>query len=197
MKIWILGSGGHAKVVADCGATVAGVLDDSPERWGKEFGSVTIRGPISDSLIQSLGVSNAVIAIGDNRLRREIAMRVSAAWVERLVHPAATLSRQSGIGAGSVMMAGSVVNAATSIGDHVILNTRSSIDHDGEVGDHVHVGPGAAICGGGKIEEGALIGAGATVLPGITIGAWAVIGAGAVVTRDVDAGQTVVGVPAI
>jgi len=40
------------------------------------------------------------------------------------------------------------------------------------------------------------IGANAVVLPGVTIGDDAVIGAGSVVTRDVLAGQTVVGVPA-
>ncbi|HEY2478702.1 MAG TPA: acyltransferase [Solirubrobacterales bacterium] len=46
------------------------------------------------------------------------------------------------------------------------------------------------------VEAGASIGSGATVLGGVRIGRDALIGAGAVVTRDVAAGETVVGNPA-
>jgi acetyltransferase-like isoleucine patch superfamily enzyme len=46
------------------------------------------------------------------------------------------------------------------------------------------------------VEARASIGSGAVILAGVRIGAEALIGAGAVVTRDVGAGETVVGVPA-
>lgn len=46
------------------------------------------------------------------------------------------------------------------------------------------------------IEDGASIGSGATILGGVRIGREATIGAGAVVTKDVGAGETVVGNPA-
>jgi UDP-2-acetamido-3-amino-2,3-dideoxy-glucuronate N-acetyltransferase len=46
------------------------------------------------------------------------------------------------------------------------------------------------------VERGAALGSGVVVLGGIRIGAGAFVGAGAVVTRDVAAGETVVGVPA-
>ena len=46
------------------------------------------------------------------------------------------------------------------------------------------------------IGRGAAIGSGAVILGGVTIGARALVGAGAVVTRDVAAGDTVVGNPA-
>jgi UDP-2-acetamido-3-amino-2,3-dideoxy-glucuronate N-acetyltransferase len=46
------------------------------------------------------------------------------------------------------------------------------------------------------VRRGASIGTGAVLLGGITIGERAVVGAGAVVTRDVPAGQTVMGNPA-
>ena len=46
------------------------------------------------------------------------------------------------------------------------------------------------------VGDGAMVGLGARVLPGVTIGAGATVGAGAVVIRDVEAGSTVVGVPA-
>ena len=47
-----------------------------------------------------------------------------------------------------------------------------------------------------RICRRATIGSGATVLGGIRIGEGATVGAGAVVTRDVAAGETVVGNPA-
>ena len=47
-----------------------------------------------------------------------------------------------------------------------------------------------------RIGSGATVGSGAIVMGGVTVGAHAIVGAGAVVTRDVDEGQTVVGVPA-
>jgi len=46
------------------------------------------------------------------------------------------------------------------------------------------------------IEQGASIGSGAVVLGGVRIGRGALVGAGAVVTRDVQAGDVVVGSPA-
>jgi UDP-2-acetamido-3-amino-2,3-dideoxy-glucuronate N-acetyltransferase len=46
------------------------------------------------------------------------------------------------------------------------------------------------------VRQGASIGSGAAIMCGVTIGESAVVGAGAVVTKDVDAGKTVVGVPA-
>jgi maltose O-acetyltransferase len=47
-----------------------------------------------------------------------------------------------------------------------------------------------------RIGSDVWIGGGAIILPGVTIGDGAVIGAGSVVTRDVEAGQTVMGNPA-
>jgi UDP-2-acetamido-3-amino-2,3-dideoxy-glucuronate N-acetyltransferase len=46
------------------------------------------------------------------------------------------------------------------------------------------------------VEAGAAIGSAAIILGGVRIGARALVGAGAVVTRDVAAGETVVGNPA-
>jgi acetyltransferase-like isoleucine patch superfamily enzyme len=46
------------------------------------------------------------------------------------------------------------------------------------------------------VEQGASLGSGAVILGGVRIGRRALVGAGAVVTRDVGAGETVVGNPA-
>ena len=85
----------------------------------------------------------------------------------------AIVSRAAVLGAGGVqLIAGAVVNAATSIGEGVIVNTNASVDHDCTIGDYVHIAPDVVLGGG------------------------VTVGAGAVVTNDVEAGSTVVGVPA-
>jgi acetyltransferase-like isoleucine patch superfamily enzyme len=47
------------------------------------------------------------------------------------------------------------------------------------------------------VKRGASIGSGVTILSGVTIGEGAVVGAGSVVTKDVPAGRTVLGNPAV
>jgi UDP-2-acetamido-3-amino-2,3-dideoxy-glucuronate N-acetyltransferase len=47
------------------------------------------------------------------------------------------------------------------------------------------------------IRRGAALGSGAVIMGGVCVGAGALVGAGAVVTRDVEAGETVAGVPAL
>ena len=93
-------------------------------------------------------------------------------------------------------MANVTINVAAEIGDNVILNTASSIDHHCVVGAHSHIAPGATLAGNVRIADETLVGAGAVILPGISIGAHCTVAAGAVVTGNVPDGVTVAGVPA-
>ena len=83
-----------------------------------------------------------------------------------------------------------------SIGDGAIVNWNATIGHDARIGRFTVVNPGANISGNVDVGDGVLVGAGAVILQGLKIGDGATVGAGAVVTKDVVAGQTVVGVPA-
>ena len=75
--VWIIGAGGHAKVVIDTLRTlgtfdVLGVLDDDPVRLGTVVLRVPIRGEASLESIDRFGIEQAIIAIGSNRaLRRQ------------------------------------------------------------------------------------------------------------------------------
>lgn len=58
--LWIIGAGGHAKVVIDAAQAmgsfaVAGVLDDQPERWGSEVLGVRVCGPASPETVRHIG----------------------------------------------------------------------------------------------------------------------------------------------
>jgi sugar O-acyltransferase (sialic acid O-acetyltransferase NeuD family) len=201
MRIAVAGAGGHAKVVADALLAAgkdefAGFLDDDPARRGLHILGYPVLGPLtawSDKKIDGI-----VVAVGENAARKLIFEQLLAAGatLTSVVHPRALLGRGVRLGRGVVALANVVINAGSSIGDNVILNTACSVDHDNEIASHVHLTPGVHTAGGVRIGEGAFLGIGASVLPNISIGAWAIIGAGAVVTAAVPDRVTVVGAPA-
>jgi sugar O-acyltransferase (sialic acid O-acetyltransferase NeuD family) len=175
---------------------LAGFLDDDPSLWGKHLLGYPVLGPISTWT--DWDVDELIIAVGDNRQRRRLFDRLTAAGAvfTSVLHPRATVGVGASIGRGAVAFANVVVNSESSVGDNVILNTMCSVDHDTVVEAHVHLAPGARTAADVQIGQGAFIGMGAMICPGVRIGSWAVVGAGAVVTRDVADNATVVGVPA-
>lgn len=198
MRIVVFGAGGHAKVVIssilEAGHSVIGVYDDDPARKGQKVLGLEVLGSIQE--IDPIPGTSAVLAIGSNQIRRDLALKLEAWSWATVTHPRAYVHEASKVGPGSVVFAGAVVQPEVEIGTHVIVNTGATIDHDCRIGDFVHISPGVSISGGATIREGAMIGVGASLLPGVCVGAWAVVGAGAVVTEDVSPGATVVGVPA-
>lgn len=102
------------------------------------------------------------------------------------------------LGEGVYFNAGCTIldTAAVTIGDGTMLGPTVQI----YCADH-HRDPAKRKAGWERswpvtIGNNVWIGGGAIILPGLTIGDDAIVGAGAVVTKDVAAGQTVVGNPA-
>ena len=199
--ILVIGSGGHGKVVADillsAGMPVGGFLDDDPARHGMQVAGLPVLGAIDTyARHQPAGL---VLAIGANRVRRQIAERLGAA-ADRLwhtaVHPRAVVAGSARLGRGVVVAAGAVINPDAAIGAHAIVNTGATVDHDAVVGRFAHLAPGVHLAGQVAVGDGALIGVGGLVIPGRRIGAWAIVGAGAVVARDIPGGVVAKGVPA-
>ncbi len=198
----VFGASGHAKVVIDVLENqgryeVACLIDDNPSIKGQNIYGYRVTG--GKAGLTAKGCGDCLIAIGDNRVRQEI-----AAWVElkgfklarAVVHPSCQLARGVTIGDGSVAMAGSVVNSDSVIGKNTIINTGATVDHDCRIGDSVHVAPGVTICGGVLVGDLTLIGAGATIHPNVKIGKNVTVGAGATVLNDVEDNVSVVGTPA-
>jgi sugar O-acyltransferase (sialic acid O-acetyltransferase NeuD family) len=204
MKIIVYGAGGHAKVVLDVlekvgTCAIVGLLDDSAELAGDTRsgyrvlgGSALFRGLIEE------GVKGMIVALGDNLRRRAVFDAARAAGFELVaaIHPSALLGSRVRIGAGSVLVAGVVVNVDAEIGDNVIVNTSASVDHDCRIGAHVHISPGVRLAGRVTVGEFTHIGIGAAVLPNRTIGKHCIVGAGSVVREDVPDGMVVAGNPA-
>lgn len=112
-----------------------------------------------------------------------------------LVHSTATVL-PSRMGQACQLLARSFLGLNATLGDAVILNSCSAVDHECAIGDGVHVGPGAVLAGRVTVGDRTFIGTGARVCPDITIAPDCVIGAGAVVVCDIPEAGTYVGVPA-
>jgi sugar O-acyltransferase (sialic acid O-acetyltransferase NeuD family) len=190
----ILGTGGHAKIILDIAKQTNQVIeafyDDNSQIYNTNFNGYNVIGPI-----EKLTNKNAIIAIGNNKIRKEISNRVNKVNWKTLIHNATIISENVVIGNGSLIVAGAILQTCTIIGKHCIVNTNASIDHDCVINDFVHISPSATLCGNVAIGEGTHIGAGATIIPNIKIGKWCVIGAGAVITKDVPDYSLVIGIP--
>ena len=198
----VFGAGGHAKVVIDAaekqGYRLIVVADDAETLWGTSLLGHAILG--GREAVCALDFrSHAISAIGSNAARGQVADWFAAQGfvAASIVHPSAQIGRAARIGAGSLLVAGCVVNSDAVLGSNVIVNTGATVDHDCHVGDNVHIAPGVHLCGEVVVGSGTLLGVGAVVVPGVRIGADCVIGAGATVIRDVPDGARVAGTPAL
>lgn len=191
-KTILIGGGQHAQVVLDCllacGDDVVALFD--PARSGNMFG-VPQRGEYDPSFELT---ARAIVAIGDNAIRKRISERVMHRFTNA-VHHSVLMSPFASLGVGNMILHGSIVQPMVKVGNHVIINTGAQVDHDGVIGDFVHIAPRAVLCGSVTVGDGTLVGAGSTIIPGIKVGQWAVIGAGAVVIDDVPDHAVVVGNP--
>jgi UDP-perosamine 4-acetyltransferase len=197
VRVVIVGSGGHAKVVIATaqasGLQIAAVVDDDPARWGHRVLGLEIGGPASAVLDDSEQI--AVLAIGSNRARRRRALGARCRFAT-VVHPGASVHASVRLGAGTVVFAGVVIQPDAILGEHVIVNTSASIDHDCAVGDFVHIAPGARLAGNVTLDDGAFLGIGAVAIPKVRVGAWTTVGAGAAVVNNLPADVVAAGVPA-
>jgi sugar O-acyltransferase (sialic acid O-acetyltransferase NeuD family) len=190
--IYLYGASGHGKVVIEIAEltnkSIAGLVDTDPAIKN------LFEYPVSSEPPADID-AHFVISVGDNSIRKKIALELKGRMIETLVHPRSNLSQRANLGEGTVVMAGVTVNSYAYIGKHCILNTNASIDHDCHIEDFVHISPNVALAGNVTIGEGTHIGIGACVIQGINIGKWCTIGAGAVIIQDVPDGVTVVGNP--
>ena len=139
-----------------------------------------------------------VIAIGNAKIRENIALKLSNVSWYTAIHPTAVISGLDvKIDVGTVVMANAVINSSTRIGKHCIINSCAVVEHDNKIEDFVHVSVGAKLAGTVSIGKGTWIGIGASVSNRVKICGACMIGAGAVVVKDIEEAGTYVGVPAV
>lgn len=193
----IIGTGGHAKVIADivlcAGDHLVGFLTNDIDK--KEFLGKPILG--SDADYKKCKDCYLIIAIGNPNVRERIATSMIGAKWYTAIHPSAIISTiDTVIGEGTVVMANAVINPCSKIGNHCIINTNATVEHDNIVGDFAHISVGTKLAGTVKIGKRTWVGVGATVKNGISVCEDCMIGAGAVVVKNIIESGTYVGVPA-
>lgn len=203
-KVLVFGAGGHAKVVIDILLAqnqyeIFAAVDSSDRAKASDAqfrGFPLLHQEDRDSW-SAIGLG--IIAIGDNNTRSQVHREILEQYPDfefiNAIHPSALIGTNINWGHGIAVMAGTVINTSSIIGDHSIINTKSSIDHDVLIGPFASISPGATLCGGVHIGEKTLIGAGAVINPMVHIGKNSIIGSGSVVVKSIADGVTAVGVP--
>ena len=203
--IIIIGSGGHAAVVADAllaaGTPVLGFTDSDTSRHGRLLCGLTVLG--DDSVLDThspatLRLANGIGGTRGEGLRRAVQRQLEArGWqFVQVRHPAAVVSPFARVAAGAQLFASCVVQAGAVIGEGCIVNTAAVVEHDVVLGEFVHLACNATLCGNVRVGANSHIGASAVLRQGVQLGDASVVGAGAVVLRDFVGGATLVGAPA-
>jgi len=196
LDICIVGAGGHGRVVASqmlrsgykniC-------FSDSLVAVGTEVAGCRVKFPD----IQSITCQNILIAIGGNEKRKqlqEMAIDCGLNPISFIAEPDHCFHTPP-VGDGSVVLFGARLNDKAEMGQGVIINTSSVVEHDVKVGDYSHVSPGAVLAGDCKIGKGCWIGANAAVVNGVSICSGVTVGAGSVVLNDIETPGVYVGSP--
>ena len=197
--IYIIGTGGHGKVVLDIlekiNANIAGFLDDDEATHDNMINGYPVIGYINKLKDED---ADAIVAIAHNPTRKKLFYQILDYDINTInaIHPDATVNSHVELGTGNTVAAGVVINSNTVIEDNIIINTGATIDYDCLIEDHVHISPGVHLGGNVTVKTGSHIGIGASVLPGITIGENVTVGAGAVVINNLEPDAVYAGVPA-
>jgi sugar O-acyltransferase (sialic acid O-acetyltransferase NeuD family) len=196
-EIILIGYSGHAFVVADIliqsGETVMGYCEQNEKQLNpfrlKYMGMQT-----DEAVKKSLKKYSHFVAIGDNAVRKRIYESVQHDFeICNAIHPSSIVATHVQMGSGTMIGANCIINPLARIGNAVICNTGSIIEHECIIEDYVHLAPGSVLCGNVTVGEGSFIGANAVIKQGITIGKNCIIGAGSVILKNVEDGKVVVG----
>ena len=99
-----------------------------------------------------------IVGIGDNWSREQMVNKILKIQPDfqfvSAIHPGAIVSNHAKIGNGVVIVGGSIVNPGAQIGNHCIINTKSSVGHDSILDNFSSIAPGVTF--GGHVSIGKL-----------------------------------------
>lgn len=203
--IVIFGAGGLGRLVHDIVQQagrhrVVAFLDSDPTRRGQRIDGVPVLGGLEMvAPLRARGIDGAVVAIGDNRVRVELASRLEQLGLTLVsaTHPLASVAPSARIGRHTIIGPRAIICVHAAIDPHTIILAGAIVEHDNRIGTGAFLHTAVRLAGGVQVDAFASLGIGASVIPGRRIGTAARVEPGAVVIRDVPAGATVLGAPAV
>lgn len=157
-----------------------------------------------ESFLSDPASSKAItVAIANSQVRQKIFNKAGEDGIRILdvKAPNVIVMDEVNLGDGSILSPFVTLTSNIRIGIGFHANIYSYVGHDCVIGDFVTFAPSVKCNGNIEIGDHAYIGTGAIIKQGrpgkpLKIGAGAVVGMGAVVTKNVPAGETVIGNPA-
>ena len=207
MKIIIIGTGGHSKVIVDIIQNeqkyeIAGFIDNNLPKGHKVFDyEVLGKEQEINNLINKYKIFGGIIAIGDNFIRSNVEKKIRLLCNEfkfiNCIHPNSNIAFNVVMGEGNVVMAGATINTSSEISNHCIFNTNCSIDHDNRIADFASIAPNGVT--GGNVEVGcqSYLGLGCLIRHNIKILENTIVGLGSLVNKDCKKNSIYYGSPAI
>lgn len=200
-NIVLIGYSGHAYVAFEIFFSQGQIVSsytDITEKKNNPYALKWLGDENDKEVIEKLKNYTYFVGIGDNKIRSGVSEKLITEIGEPLnaLHKTAIISRSIVSGFGNMFAAGVIINPQVKIGNGVICNTGSIIEHECIIDDYAHIAPGATLCGNVKVGRCSLVGANSVVLPGVTIGDYVTIGAGSVVVKNVPDYMIIKGNPA-
>lgn len=200
----LLGGGGHCKSVIEvaesAGYHILGILD-RPEEVGKQVLGYKLIG-VDDDIPHYIDKAEFIITVGfiqnpDIRIKLYDKVKEAGGKLATIIASTAHVSRYATLREGTVVMHLAFVNAGAQVGNNVILNTFSNIEHDVVIGDQCHISTGTMVNGDCKVGNNVFIGSQSVLTNGITVGDNIIIGAGSLVRKSIAEKGIYLGSPAV
>lgn len=197
-RIIILGGHGDGEIIASALADLQqydntldpyGFLNDSVPK-GHMIAGLPVLDCINNAhsfldMDDTLFIS-ALLKVKENHLRASKIKNLKIP-IERfftLIHPMASVARNSKIGFGTFIGPHVTVMPNATIGSHCSLRASANIGHDCKIDSFCYMGPNSTLAGRVVLEQGVHIGPNACIREKTTIGSFGVVGMGTVVIKD-------------
>lgn len=192
-KLILVGGGGHCKSVIDvaerAGYEIYGVIDEY-----KQLGETILGYPVlggDDAIEKYVGEASFLITVGfitNPQVRMHLYNKIISLGgvMATVISPYAYVSPYASIGQGTVVMHNACIGVGCVVGDNVIINTFSNIEHESNVGNHCHISTGAMINGSCVIGERVFVGSQSTIANQVAISSDVIVGAGSLVRKSID-----------